>query len=93
MSRPAGEQAADPIQPELLASGGVFDRHNASVKTEAWNTTSHPVRLTLADATGQHASAVYLSFEAVEQLARDLKACYEARRAFDAARTKTDTKP
>lgn len=93
MSRPADEQAADPIRPELIASGGVFDRHNASVKTEAWNTTSHPVRLTLTDATGQHTSAVYLSFEAAKRLARDLKACCEARRAFDAARTKADTQP
>ncbi|WP_423820705.1 hypothetical protein V5738_10205 [Salinisphaera sp. SPP-AMP-43] len=86
MSRAADKQTVAPIRPELIASGGVFDRHGASVKTEAWNTTSRPVRLTIADATGQHTAAIHLSFDAAAQLARDLEECCAARRAFDESR-------
>ncbi|MDA3922618.1 MAG: hypothetical protein PF501_18375 [Salinisphaera sp.] len=71
------------VRPELLASGGALGRYDASIKVEAWNTTSHAVRIVAADATGQHASTVHLSQKAAFELEQQIRACREARQEFD----------
>lgn len=89
MSRQRPEGRQERVTPRLLENGDVFGRHGAAVKVEAWNTTSHAVRLTISDSSGQHYSAAHLSHEAATCLERHLKACRLARRDYDDAKAVT----